>query len=60
MIDDFSFVDLDESTSGAAHILKIEFTILEVNFGMITTDAFIENEYLVGAVSSNFCSLLFD
>ena len=41
MIDDFSFVNFDEGSSGTSDIFQVESTIFKFDLCMVATDTFI-------------------
>ena len=60
MVDGFPLVDFNEGSRGASNIFEIKIGVLKLDFGVVSANALIKYEYLIGAVSSNFGSFLFD
>jgi hypothetical protein len=60
VIDLFSFFDFNECSCSASDIFEKENSVLELDFCMIPGNAFIQDQDLIGAVPSDFSSILFD
>lgn len=58
MIDRFSVLNFDESAGGAANILQVEQIVAELDLCVVSADTLIQDEDLVGAVASDFSSIL--
>lgn len=58
MIDLFPVLYFNEGASCAPNVFEVEGTVTELDLSVVTTDALVENQDLVGAVPSNFGALL--
>jgi len=60
MINLFSIFNFDKGSSSTANVFKIENTVIELDFSMVSADTLIQNQYLIRAMSTNFSSILFN
>jgi hypothetical protein len=60
VVDLLAVLNLDEGAGGAADVLEEEAAVAELDLRVVSADAFVEDEYLVGAVPADLGPLLLD
>ena len=60
MVDGSVIFDFDEGSRGTAHIFEEKSLVFKFNFGMVATDAFVEDQNVVRTVPAYFGPFLFD